>query len=98
MDLTPFTYINPCGLEGMKVTQLSTLGLQKTCSDVATELSEAIIKQFLFMTNTTKQRGADKVSRIPIKITPTEKMLRKPEWIRIKVTNSAKVTALKKNH
>ena len=48
------------------------------------------------MTNTTKQRGADKVSRIPIKITPTEKMLRKPDWIRIKVSNSAKVTALKK--
>ena len=46
MDLTPFTYINPCGLEGMRVTQLSALGLQKTCSDVATELSEAIIKQF----------------------------------------------------
>ena len=48
------------------------------------------------MTNTTKQRGADKVSRIPIKVKPVEKVLRKPEWIRIKVTNSAKVTALKK--
>ncbi len=46
MDLTPFTYINPCGLEGMKVTQLMTLGLHKTCTDVATELSESIIKQF----------------------------------------------------
>ncbi len=46
MDLTPFTYINPCGLEGMKVTQLTTLGIKKTCSDVATELSELMIKQF----------------------------------------------------
>ena len=46
MDLTPFTYINPCGLEGMQVTQLMTLGLHKTCADVATELSESIIKQF----------------------------------------------------
>ena len=48
------------------------------------------------MSNTIKQRGADKVSRIPIKVKPAEKVLRKPEWIRIKVTNSAKVTALKK--
>ena len=46
MDLEPFTYIHPCGLEGMKVTQLTSLGLEKTCSDVATELSEAIIKKF----------------------------------------------------
>lgn len=43
-----------------------------------------------------KQRGEDKVSRIPIKIIPTENALRKPEWIRIKVANSQKVTALKK--
>lgn len=48
------------------------------------------------MTNTTKQRGADKVSRIPIKVTPAETVLRKPDWIRIKVTNSDKVIALKK--
>jgi lipoic acid synthetase len=48
------------------------------------------------MSVTNKQRGEDKVSRIPIKIIPTEKALRKPEWIRIKVTNSQKVTELKK--
>jgi len=43
-----------------------------------------------------KQRGADKVSRIPIKIIPSENVLRKPEWIRIKITNSEKVSALRK--
>ena len=48
------------------------------------------------MSTSNKQRGEDKVSRIPIKIVPTETMLRKPDWIRVKVTNSAKVTALKK--
>ena len=48
------------------------------------------------MSTSNKQRGEDKVSRIPIKIVPSETMLRKPEWIRIKVTNSKKVTALKK--
>ncbi len=29
-----------------------------------------------------KQRGADKVSRIPVKVTPTTQPLRKPKWIR----------------
>ena len=43
-----------------------------------------------------KQRGADKVSRIPVKVAATEEVLRKPDWIRIKVSNSAKVTQLKK--
>ena len=47
------------------------------------------------MSTKQKQRGADKVARIPIKIAPTEHALRKPKWIRIKVTNSAKVTQLK---
>ena len=46
MDLTPFTYIHPCGLEGMKVTQLTSMNIHKTCSDVATELSEAMIQKF----------------------------------------------------
>ncbi len=48
------------------------------------------------MSITNKQRGEEKVSRIPIKIVPSETVLRKPEWIRIKVTNSEKVAALKK--
>ena len=42
-----------------------------------------------------KQRGADKLSRIPIKIEPTESPLRKPDWIRIKVTNTPAVARLK---
>ncbi|MFK7793824.1 MAG: lipoyl synthase [Gammaproteobacteria bacterium] len=48
------------------------------------------------MNTSNKQRGEDKVSRIPIKIVPSETALRKPDWIRIKVTNSAKVAELKK--
>ena len=46
MDLKPFTYINPCGLEGMKVTQLSELGIQNSCDQVASQLSDLIIQQF----------------------------------------------------
>ncbi len=46
MDLTPFTYINPCGLENMKVTQLSQLGIHKSCDEVASSVSNFIIQQF----------------------------------------------------
>lgn len=42
-----------------------------------------------------KQRGQAKMARIPIKITPTEKFLPKPDWIRIKASNSAQVAKLK---
>lgn len=43
-----------------------------------------------------KQRGAEKLSRIPIKIEPTASPLRKPDWIRIKVTHTPAVAQLKK--
>jgi lipoyl(octanoyl) transferase len=46
MDVKPFTYINPCGLEGMKVTQLSQLGIDKNCDEVASRIFTLIIKQF----------------------------------------------------
>lgn len=42
------------------------------------------------------QRGEAKVSRIPVKVVPTETMLRKPKWIRAKSPNTAKVQSLKK--
>lgn len=41
-----------------------------------------------------KQRAADKLARIPIKITPSEP-LRKPEWLRIKLPSNDKVNQLK---
>ncbi|MGB1580053.1 MAG: lipoyl synthase, partial [Nevskiales bacterium] len=42
-----------------------------------------------------KQRGAEKLARIPVKIEPTEKPLRKPDWIRIRLSHSAEVKQLK---
>ena len=42
-----------------------------------------------------KQRGANKVSRIPVKVDVDQEVLRKPDWIRIKISNSAKVSQLK---
>ncbi len=50
-------------------------------------------------TNTTpqaKQRGAEKLSRIPVKIEPTENPMRKPDWIRVRIPASPAVSNLKK--
>jgi len=44
----------------------------------------------------TKQRGADKLSRIPVKIEPTLASLRKPDWIRVRIPASPAVSDLKK--
>lgn len=46
MDLTPFSNIHPCGLEGMRTTQLADLGIQGSCDQVASDLSELIVQQF----------------------------------------------------
>jgi lipoic acid synthetase len=43
-----------------------------------------------------KQRGQAKMARIPIKIEPTEHSLPKPDWLRIKASNSPAVSNLKK--
>lgn len=53
------------------------------------------------MTETTdpryaKQRGAEKLARIPIKIEPTDSPLRKPDWIRVRIPASPAVSDLKK--
>ena len=43
-----------------------------------------------------KLRGADKTDRIPVKIIPTEVMLKKPEWIRVRMPASPEVSQIKK--
>lgn len=47
-------------------------------------------------TLTPKQRGAEKLARIPIKIEPTVNPLRKPDWIRIRIPTTPAVANLKK--
>lgn len=42
------------------------------------------------------QRGADKLSRIPIKVRPTDKPARKPAWIRARAHNHPRVLRIKK--
>jgi lipoic acid synthetase len=46
--------------------------------------------------DTTKQRGAAKLARIPVKIEPTVEPLRKPDWIRIRIPSTPAVANLKK--
>lgn len=45
--------------------------------------------------NVNKQRGADKLARIPVKIEPTHSPLRKPDWIRIRIPTTPAVANLK---
>ncbi len=42
-----------------------------------------------------KQRGAEKVARIPVKVIPSEELLRKPDWIRVKMPVSPQVDHIK---
>ncbi len=42
-----------------------------------------------------KLRGADKVRRIPVKVIPTTDLLKKPDWIRVKIPASAKINHIK---
>lgn len=43
-----------------------------------------------------KLRDADKVERIPVKVIASDKLLRKPDWIRIRVSSSPEVDRVKK--
>ena len=46
MDLAPFSYIHPCGLKDMQVTQLADLGIERNCEQLAADLSIIIVQQF----------------------------------------------------
>lgn len=43
-----------------------------------------------------KQKGQAKLARIPVKIEPSESVLPKPDWIRIRASNNESVAELKK--
>ena len=45
----------------------------------------------------THQRNADKLSRIPVKVEKKDEILRKPDWIRIKVPAGDRVARIKKS-
>ena len=43
-----------------------------------------------------KLRGAEKVRRIPIKVIPSEKIPKKPKWIRVRVPDTTRIAKIKK--
>jgi lipoyl(octanoyl) transferase len=44
MDLTPFSFINPCGYEGLRVTHLHDFGIDSVANDVGARLSAYLEK------------------------------------------------------
>ena len=46
MDLTPFSYIHPCGLTNMQVVQLKQLGIHTSLNEVACEFQQLMLDQF----------------------------------------------------
>ena len=47
MDLTPFSFINPCGYEGLRVTHLHELGVDLTLDDAGMRLAEELCRQLV---------------------------------------------------
>jgi lipoyl(octanoyl) transferase len=45
MDMTPFLYINPCGFQGLRVTQLRDFGIHNSISDIEKQLSQKLLLQ-----------------------------------------------------
>ena len=43
MDLTPFSYINPCGYKGLQVTQLADQGVDIKTKELAIPVVNSII-------------------------------------------------------
>lgn len=52
MDLTPFSYINPCGQAGMEVIDLTTLGIELDMADAKQQFIAAFSKQMQTGINT----------------------------------------------
>lgn len=43
MDLEPFSYINPCGYQGLQITQLAELGVEIQTYELAVPVVNAIV-------------------------------------------------------
>lgn len=46
MDLTPFSWINPCGYRGLATVDLKTLGVDASTAEVQLALAQALIERF----------------------------------------------------
>lgn len=48
MDLTPFSYINPCGFEGLNMVQMSAFVPNLTCEEIHSPLTAAFLHHFRY--------------------------------------------------
>jgi lipoyl(octanoyl) transferase len=51
MDLEPFSYINPCGFEGLEVIDMKRLGIDRSMTEVREALTDILIRQIGYNTN-----------------------------------------------
>jgi len=47
MNLTPFSYINPCGYQGLQVTQTKNLGIADGADILSTKLANQLQEKLL---------------------------------------------------
>ena len=57
MDLTPFEYINPCGYEGLEVTQCADLGIKDTMTTLSEKLHTIIDSNIMKASEKSKLDG-----------------------------------------
>ena len=63
--------------------------------DVNSDTSRPPVKRTRRLQQGEKLRSADKVERIPVKVIATESYLRKPPWLKIRISSSPKVQRIK---
>jgi lipoyl(octanoyl) transferase len=44
MDLTPYHYINPCGYQGLRVTQLRDFGISAAQTEIEQQLAANLLR------------------------------------------------------
>ena len=52
MDLTPFSYINPCGYKGLEVTQTRSLGIEEDMAGLSSKLQMMLEDQLQILIQT----------------------------------------------
>ncbi|PCK09106.1 MAG: lipoyl synthase, partial [Alteromonadaceae bacterium] len=72
--------------------------VSRSDNNLAVDVTPAIapVKRTRRIKQGEKLRDADKVERIPVKVIATDEVLRKPDWIRVRLSASPEVSRIKK--
>ncbi len=105
MDLTPFSWINPCGYSGLRVTQLREQGVALDVDAVAERLLPHLRHHLtatppgdnmkIDNTQGVKLKGEAKTAASRSRWCSCDERLKKPEWIRVKSPSGARFTEIK---